>query len=281
LLRNKAGKPKVFRTTVQDSWVAYFINWFLWSFFMKKQYYFLATLALALFSSVGSAASVSFYANTYTSGPNMGLAKDDPTFLTDTTYKKLYSPTKAGAMPFAISYTIGSDWNITSAFLRLKAVDDNNYGYHCGTEASQCQDGASWGKRDPAELAVVKDIEGALSTSVAVNEYGWYNLGLDVKNYLTDGVLNGKVTAAWDGPAPTTTVQEWVCDKWKSGKCKQGHYVSVTKPTCDIPDLWYKNVELVINYDLKQVPVPAAVWLFGSALLGLTGIKRKSTVVSV
>jgi len=46
-------------------------------------------------------------------------------------------------------------------------------------------------------------------------------------------------------------------------------------------DFWYKNAKIVVDYSLKAVPVPAAVWLFGSALLGLTGLKRKSVKLAV
>ena len=38
-----------------------------------------------------------------------------------------------------------------------------------------------------------------------------------------------------------------------------------------------KGNQADINVSVSSVPVPAAVWLFGSALLGLTGLKRKST----
>lgn len=246
---------------------------------MNKQYYFIAAMLLGLFSAVSSASTVSFYASTYTSGIHAGDEKDNPTFLTDNTYRQLsnWNSTVSGAAPFSIAYTIGTNWNITSAFLRIKAVDDNNYGYHCGTSASQCLDGSTSGSRDPAELVVVKDIEGILGTnaSVAINQYGWYDLGLDVKDFLTDGILNGKVTAAWNGPAPTTTRNE--C----SGHGRHRSCNTITVPTSEKPDLWYKNAELVINYDLKPVPVPAAIWLFGSALMGFIGMKRKSIANSV
>ena len=37
------------------------------------------------------------------------------------------------------------------------------------------------------------------------------------------------------------------------------------------------NYEIIINGSVSAVPVPAAVWLFGSGLLGLIGIARKKT----
>lgn len=38
------------------------------------------------------------------------------------------------------------------------------------------------------------------------------------------------------------------------------------------------NDEALVSADVAAVPVPAAVWLFGSALLGLTGFKKRKTI---
>ena len=93
-----------------------------------------------------------------------------------------------------------------------------------------------------------------------------------------DGVLNGTVLAGWaDGVTPPTATSVWKCSKGGGhhGKCGW-----VTVASTEKPDFWYKNVELVVDYELKPVPVPDAVWLFGSALLGLTGMKRKLTATA-
>ena len=42
----------------------------------------------------------------------------------------------------------------------------------------------------------------------------------------------------------------------------------------------YANAEITIN-PVSAVPVPAAVWLFGSGLLGLVGVARRSTTTAV
>jgi hypothetical protein len=40
-------------------------------------------------------------------------------------------------------------------------------------------------------------------------------------------------------------------------------------------DAWFDNIQMVT--ESSAVPVPAAAWLFGSALLGLTGVARRKT----
>jgi hypothetical protein len=149
---------------------------------------------------------------------------------------------------FSIAYSLGSNWIINSAKLWIKAVDDYKWG-HCS--GLSCKDGNHKGL-DAAEYAKITELEGSSVNSgkTAINGYGWYDLNIDVSSFLLDGILNGKLAAVGDD----------------------------YKKKCLAPDFWYKNAKLVIDYDLKEVPVPAAVWLFGSALLGLTGMKRKSPV---
>ena len=48
-------------------------------------------------------------------------------------------------------------------------------------------------------------------------------------------------------------------------------------PTCTT-DYYFDNV--VINADIEAVPVPAAAWLFGSALLGLGGMARRKKLAA-
>ena len=47
--------------------------------------------------------------------------------------------------------------------------------------------------------------------------------------------------------------------------------------TRDIPAKFFANVD---NIDVTAVPIPAAVYLFGTGLLGLFSLKRKSTLNS-
>ena len=44
-------------------------------------------------------------------------------------------------------------------------------------------------------------------------------------------------------------------------------------PNPDTPNDALYGIQMV--FSVSEVPVPAAAWLFGSALLGLAGIKRK------
>lgn len=146
----------------------------------------------------------------------------------------------------AIKYVIDRQkWNINSAKFMLKAVDDNNRGNHCtGFGSKPCAD-SSGRFYDGTEYPVISKIDGTknIFTSITeISKYGWYDLGLDVTSYL----LNDK----------------------------NNTFTARVKASIN-SDYWYKNSKLVINYDLKPVPVPAAIWLFGSALLGLTGLKRK------
>ena len=53
-----------------------------------------------------------------------------------------------------------------------------------------------------------------------------------------------------------------LCGWWNYGNC-----------TADEGDAPYAQVDY--TYEVSSVPVPAAVWLFGSALLGLAGVARR------
>ena len=148
---------------------------------------------------------------------------------------------------FNINYNLGSNWVITSAKLWLLAVDDYNYS-HCsaqGQTSSYCNDDNNPRTRqDPSEQAVVTKIEGlpgTFSNPLEINNFKWYDLNVNVASYLSN------------------------VDKKFSASIKAVY-----------GDFWYKNAKIVIDYDIKAVPVPAALWLFGSALLGLTGLSRKS-----
>jgi len=57
-----------------------------------------------------------------------------------------------------------------------------------------------------------------------------------------------------------------------SGYTMQFAAVCGAAATCTT-DYYFDNV--VINADIAAVPVPAAVWLFGSGLLGLVGVARR------
>lgn len=205
---------------------------------MRKTYQLLAALILSIASTVSLAATQTFWA--YGSSDKV----DQPKLLSNTGSSSNYKD-------IAINYVIDRQkWDINSAKLMLKAVDDNNKGNHCtGYGSTPCVD--STGKYyDGKEYPVVSNIDGTgdiFSSKTEISKYGWYDLGLNVTSYL----LNDK----------------------------NNEFTARIKASFN-SDYWYKNAKLVIDYDLKPVPVPAALWLFGSALFGLTGLKRKFSVQS-
>jgi hypothetical protein len=149
---------------------------------------------------------------------------------------------KVETKSISIDYKLESNWTINSAQLWLRASDDYKGG-HCSGD--NCEDGRTGGK-DRSEKAKISNIEGKDGNwaSVEIDGYDWYNL-MDVKAILlgdTDDTFSALLKASRRG------------------------------------DFWFKNAKLVIDYDIKAIPLPAAAWLFGSALLGLAGLKRKSGI---
>jgi hypothetical protein len=202
---------------------------------MNKQCYFIATILLTLFSSVGSAATQSFWATN-----NQSDTAWAPKFLNE-------GGSKSFNINYSNLYNLGNNLKINSAKLWLLAVDDY-YGSHCsaqGGTSSRCNDDNNRRtQQDPSEYAKIVNIEGMpgnYGSPVEISEFKWYDLNINVASYLSK--VDGKFSAT-------------------------------VKAACG--DFWYKNAKIVVDYDLKPVPVPAAIWLFGSALMGLTGMKRKS-----
>ncbi len=204
---------------------------------MKKLCFFLGAILLSSLSSASFASIQSFWA--YGSSDTADAPK----------YVESIGK-KSASKSISIDYDLGSNWEINSATLWIKAVDDFRGG-HCS--GSQCKDGSRRG-RDSSEQALISKIEGQGTKgnwkSVEIGGYQWYEL-LDVTTFLLNDT-NKAFTALL--------------------KASRGG------------DFWYKNAKLVIDYSLKDapgpstVPVPSAVWLFGSALLGLLGFKRKDAV---
>lgn len=157
---------------------------------------------------------------------------------------------KASTKSISINYEIENSWTVNSASLWIKAVDDFKNGGPCS--GSRCIDGRRKG-RDASELAHVSNIEGSKGNyaSVEINGEQWYQL-LDVTSFLM-GNSDNTFTALI--------------------KASKGR------------DFWFKNAKLVIDYSIKEeqipaVPVPSAIWLFGSALLGLMGFRRNTREVA-
>lgn len=189
----------------------------------------MAAVLLSIFSTVGFAATQSFWAIGNSDAASQGK------FLRTGDSHKIEKAV-------SIAYELGSNWTNISAKLWLKAVDDSFAKSHC-TKFS-CDDSNGVGQ-DGAEQAVITKIEDTSGSFSAteINAFGWYDLGLDVTKYLLSDIDN----------LFTANV----------GASKRS-------------DFFFKNAKLVIDYDLKSVPVPAAVWLFVPALIGLMGVKRKA-----
>ncbi|ESS72268.1 hypothetical protein MGMO_62c00010 [Methyloglobulus morosus KoM1] len=219
---------------------------------MKKQFYFLSAMLLALFSSVSSASLIDFYQ--YGSS---GFANNKPKFISNIG--------KGHGRKISINYNLGSNWTINSAHLWVKAVDDYNGGFCKGWK---CRDGRSNGK-DPREFARIKNIEGHKGNwaSKVVNGYKWYDV-LNVTSFLrhdTNGIFKALLKSSRGG------------------------------------DFWLRNAKLEIDYTINTayvlplveqgtpiatptpaaVPIPAAAWLFGSALLALAGLVRRTAVTGI
>lgn len=104
----------------------------------------------------------------------------------------------------------------------------------------------------------------------------------------SDGMRSGQYPI---GPAPLATTS-WntnsLCTPVNSGDCLNVHPISSAitiddgvggSPMVDGPFVGYNmnfDITLISNLDVStQVPVPAAIWLFGTGLLGLAGIARR------
>lgn len=108
-------------------------------------------------------------------------------------------------------------------------------------------------------------------------EDGWFyfntseaNIQLDVNEIFVIGVL-GRGVAGENGTEGYATLGLNYVETYSEGSLYNSH---------GHPFFWVEGavdweVDLAFRTYVSQVPVPAAVWLFGSALIGLAGLKRK------
>jgi len=99
----------------------------------------------------------------------------------------------------------------------------------------------------------------AVTDTLPVNDGGTFFFGLSFVDSLTDD----------GGTVDLLTLQ--------------GHPFQTVEGPCGIngctgPDADFANNRYVTSGSVRAVPVPAAAWLFGSALAGLGWIRRKQTV---
>jgi hypothetical protein len=173
-----------------------------------------------------------------------GLADQTATFLM---YKEdrpeyvKYPSTKN----ISISYDL-TDMIVDSAQLWIKAMDDT----FLTTDGSMPLI-FSWIK-DPSEQAAITSVESTIIPTVwtEIDGYGWY-IGLDVTSFI-DSTHTSPLTAL------------------------------LSVKNAGSKDFFFKNAKLDVNYHTAPcpppVPLPAAAWLFGSALLGFVSLSNRRKV---
>ena len=117
-------------------------------------------------------------------------------------------------------------------------------------------------------------------TSVEENDWIWTNLGAVNAYFLggTDQIVEG----SWEW----ITGESWSYVNWNSGEPNDVPWALPTGEDAlqfadngkwnDVPVTGYISGGYIIEYE--AVPVPAAVWLFGSGLISLIGAARRKKV---
>ncbi|MFK8068985.1 MAG: LamG-like jellyroll fold domain-containing protein [Gammaproteobacteria bacterium] len=118
-------------------------------------------------------------------------------------------------------------------------------------------------------------IGGGLGSNWWTHRGGWFHIALVKNNDFVSMYINGLLIGSkahsetYSGSAPSFAAIG-------ARHLSNGNWAGYTF-TGDIDDVQLYNSALSANdiQNLSAVPVPAAVWLFGSALIGLLGIRRK------
>jgi hypothetical protein len=190
-----------------------------------------------------------------------------------------------GSASAAVSYTIG-----------LKVDDVSNYEAFAVGDV-RCADssggtilgGTTYGVDVTAGCDVVNGA-GFLVVDVLPDQESTFQLGVDSLLLTVDGTDGGE---AFAGTIRLTLVDPQlyypISGNLKAGPDDRfgdflfadlgGGVYEGTFDTCTFEGDTCKgisNVEITFT-DVSEVPVPAAAWLFGSALLGLAGLKRKQS----
>jgi hypothetical protein len=214
---------------------------------MKKIRYLIITMILMLFSTASMASEITYWL----SGTSDKARFNKSQFLTGAKTKN-----------FSIPYNIDKEATINSATLWVRAVDDFK-GRHC--KGNKCLN-RRIGGRDLADKLRLLKVEGQniRLRKTEIKGYRWYQL-LDVTTFLLNDTNNK---------------------------------LAVRIKARGNQDFWFKNAKLVINYDPvaaggspspvppidpgapAPVPLPSALWLFGSVLLGFAGFRRKTSFLA-
>ncbi|WAK02475.1 VPLPA-CTERM sorting domain-containing protein [Methylobacter sp. YRD-M1] len=231
---------------------------------MKKQDYLLGTavLALASFAQSASAATVTYYANgsdtdtsSYVTGSGYGYYPVSQTgyYPVTQTYSYWVSTGFGGGYYETGTYTYYQSYTYTyNQYYSWDAINKEvSIDYTLGSDWTinsakfwvKAADDSSSDASETAQITKIENNSGIFGETVISGD-GWY-FGLDIMDYLLSPYTN-----------PFTA----------------------TISALPFSDFIYKNAKIEIDYTVNppsQVPVPAAVWLFGSGLVGLLGFNRK------
>jgi len=226
---------------------------------MKKQFYFLSAMLLAIFSSVSSASLIDFYQ----------YGSSDLANKTQFISNIVGNGRDGHRRKISINYNLGSNWTINSAHLWVKAVDDYHGGFCKGWK---CKDGHTNGK-DRREFARIINIEGHKGNwaSKAVNGAKWYDV-FDVTSFLLhdkDGIFKALYKSSRGG------------DFWLRNAKLEIDYTINSVSALPLVEQGAPIGTPIVEPTPATVPVPAAVWLFGSALLALAGLVRRTPVTGI
>lgn len=136
------------------------------------------------------------------------------------------------------------DQNSANASASFNLTNNSSSGSHSSSSLAGINLGNSWNWGSPNSDLTSDQKEGTLSVGVIVNDGDILNFSSAVSASAHEVAAN----SANDGSSSIT---------WGSGN------VMVNVPA---------------NFELTAVPVPAAIWLFGSALLGFVGLGRQRRV---
>jgi hypothetical protein len=135
---------------------------------------------------------------------------------------------------------------------------------------------------------------GSLSSVRNLNLYGWGDAGqhgdilvnphAQSEIYIVDDPQNGMVGSSigffqffaplHGADAAVVTLDEYIIEFWNLTNEPNGDYMNVHLVNGDSPNEY--QGDMVITEIPPPVPVPAAVWLFGTALVGLVGFGKRS-----